>query len=206
VDLHGILGILRFIREGQVTKLRQSAGLADHIAARIRSKWNLRIEAGKRIEPVEFERFLLSDLNKSGRSTAEQRARIQALIRDNCKEGGLDMSEAFWLVRIYMDSCEEDVWKREQEAATAAGFSPTQVAQFRRAFVETDTDGSGELSEAEILTVFDDLMALSMLQVHRLKSELGEAQAGGKDFIDFPEFLRLMGIIVGNNFDTDHEA
>merc|ERR1712232_1542932 len=113
----------------------------------------------------------------------------------------MDLAEAFWVVRLYSDMREEDQWRREQDAARVAGFSPTQVAQFRKSFVEADADGSGELSDTEILSVFDGLMALSMLQVHRLKSEMSANAAKGRDTIDFPEFLRLMGIIVGNALD-----
>merc|ERR1712187_404439 len=122
----------------------------------------------------------------------------QMLIWDNCKDdAGMDLAEAFWVVRLYCDMREEDKWEREQETARQAGFSPTQVAQFRQSFVEADADGSGELSDAEILKVFDGLMALSMLQVHRLKSEMSDMG----DSIDFQEFLRLMAIIVGKSLD-----
>eukprot|EP00439_Symbiodinium_sp_Y106_P053124 s585_g7.t1 len=55
-DIYGILGILRFLRDFRlVKKLRQSAGLSDQQVAKIRSKFGLKLEAGKRVEPQEFE-------------------------------------------------------------------------------------------------------------------------------------------------------
>merc|ERR1712217_329389 len=94
---------------------------------------------------------------------------------------------------------EEGKWEREQETARQAGFSPTQVAQFRQSFVEADADGSGELSDAEILKVFGGIMALSTFQVSKLKTEMSDMG----DSIDFTEFLRLMAIIVGNSIDVE---
>lgn len=39
----------------EVKKLRQSAGLSDQQVAKVRAKFSHKLEAGKRVEPQEFE-------------------------------------------------------------------------------------------------------------------------------------------------------
>eukprot|EP00928_Gymnodinium_smaydae_P010582 TRINITY_DN13988_c0_g1_i1.p1 TRINITY_DN13988_c0_g1~~TRINITY_DN13988_c0_g1_i1.p1 ORF type:complete len:884 (+),score=226.78 TRINITY_DN13988_c0_g1_i1:86-2653(+) len=198
MDLNGILCMLRTIREGQVVRLRQCAGLPDHLASKVRSKFGLRVEAGKKVEPQEVERFMY-DVFKTARHQESERERIKGLIKDQSTDGLLDLEQLFWVVRLYGDMQAEDVWKREQEAAEAAGFSPAQVAQFRQAFVTADSDGSGVLTGREIQEVLDEMLALSGLQVQKLRQELMEL-GGASECVDFPEFLRLMRVVtVGND-------
>jgi len=206
IDLQGILGILRFIREKLVVKLRQSAGLSDQQANRVRGKFNMRFEAGKHVDASEFERFMY-ELFPAARHAKDQKTRIKELIKQHSTEAGIEnIMEAFWIVRLYGDARDEDTWRREQEAAAAAGFHSTQVAQFREAFVGADDNGDGCLSEHEIQTVFEDLMSLNLGQVETMRREfhnLGDK----KECIEFAEFLRLMRIIldegkgISMNFD-----
>jgi len=195
VDLPGILGMLRFIREKQVAKLRQSAGLSDQQVAKIRGKFGLRLEAGKHVEPTEFERFMY-DLFPAARHALDQRDKIRGLIKKNSSENGIvDITEAFWIVRLYSDARDEDTWRREQEAAAEAGFHSTQVAQFREAYVAADDNGDGCLCEREIQSVFEDLMSLNLGQLETMRREfhnLGDR----KECIEFADFLRLMRIVL----------
>jgi len=201
-DVLGVLNVLSFIREGSVTKLRQSAGLPDHQATKVVSKFGLRIDAGKRIEPAEFERFMY-ELFKTARQSLEERDRIKHVIKDHCQDGTLDMMGAYWVVRTYGDMCEEDAWRREQVVAEAAHFTPPQVAQFRQAFYEADQDGCGFLREDEVLALFDDIMVLSLTQAQILKNELLDLGEGSES-IDFPDFLHLMGVVLGQIDESDH--
>jgi len=195
VDLQGILAMLRFIREKQVMKLRQSAGLSDQQVDKIRGKFGLRLESGKRIDPSDLERFMY-ELYPAARYDQSQRERIRGLIKQHSSEAGItDLMEAFWIVRLYGDARDEDIWRREQAAANAAGFHSTQVAQFREAYVAADENGDGCLSEREIQTVFEDLMSLNLTQVDRMRAEfhnLGDR----KDCIEFADFLGLMRVIL----------
>merc|ERR1711879_297838 len=106
-DVLSILGILRFIRESEVTNLRRNAGLPDHIAEKVRSKFSLKIQQGKRIEPAEFERFMY-ELYKAARHSQTERAKVKAIIQDHCKGARFDLMEGLWIVRQYGDAREED--------------------------------------------------------------------------------------------------
>lgn len=123
----------------------------------------------------------------------EERDRINTLIKENSTDGMLDLTDIYWVVRLYSDKQAETVWKREQEAAQKASFSTAQVAQYRQYFVDADADGSGYLTADEIQAVFDDVVALNMGQVQNLRRELHNLS--DTDNIDFPEFLRLMRVV-----------
>lgn len=197
IDMQGIINILNFIRESQVVKLRQSAGLPDNKAAKIRGKFGYRAESGKHILPAEFERFMY-ELFPIARRSKDDRERIRKLIAEHCQDdGAIDFKEAFWIVRTYQDMRDEDAWMREQQIAADAGFSAAQVSQFRQAFVAADFDGSGYLSDSEILAVFDEVMALNMIQVQMVKSELGRL-GDKKDALDFGDFMKLMQTILND--------
>jgi len=192
-DIYGILGILRFLRESQVKKLRQSAGLSDQQVAKIRSKFGLKLEAGKRVEPQEFERFMY-DLFKSAKQTQAAQQKIQELIQENLVEGSLGLAEMFWVVRLYDDARSEEAWAKEDHIIKEAGFTSAQVAQFREQFVKADTDGSGWLNDTQVGDIFKS-MKLSLEQSALLNEALEDAQAS-KEAMDFAGFLRIVGLIA----------
>lgn len=192
-DIYGILGILRFLRESQVKKLRQSAGLSDQQVAKIRSKFGLKLEAGKRVEPQEFERFMY-DLFKSAKQTQAAQQKIQELIQENLVEGSLGLAEMFWVVRLYDDARSEEAWAKEGHIIKEAGFTSAQVAQFREQFVKADTDGSGWLNDTQVGDIFKG-MKLSLEQSAVLNEALEDAPAS-KEAMDFAGFLRLVGVIA----------
>jgi Ca2+-binding EF-hand superfamily protein len=195
VDLQGLLGILRFIREKQVQKLRQSAGLPDNQVSKIRSKFGLRVEAGKHIDLTDFER-LMYDLFPSARREEASREKIRALIKQHAKgEGIQDLMEAYWIVRLYSDMRDEEKWRREQDVAQEAGFTNWQVASFREAFVAADTNADGCLNEREIEAVFDDIMNLNMAQLDTMRREFQRLE-GKRDYIEFYQFLYFMQAVL----------
>merc|ERR1712087_278084 len=194
-DLQGILSVLQFIREESVTKLRDSAGLSDQQADKVRSKFRKKTEAGKRIEPEEFEKFMYDTLFKTARHNPEESERIRQLVKEHAGDSGLGLQEAFWVVRLYGDMRHEDEWRREQLAAENAGLSPVEVAQYREKFVLADEDGSGALSDGEIKCVFNDVMEMSEDQTKMLQAQLAR-MGKERECIDFPEFLRLMGEVL----------
>lgn len=196
-DIYGILGILRFLRESQVKKLRQSAGLSDQQVAKIRSKFGLKLEAGKRVEPQEFERFMY-DLFKSAKQTQAAQQKIQELIQENLVEGSLGLAEMFWVVRLYDDARSEEAWAKEGHIIKEAGFTSAQVAQFREQFVKADTDGSGWLNDTQVGDIFKG-MKLSLEQSAVLNEALEDAPAS-KEAMDFAGFLRLVGVIAKKGF------
>lgn len=193
-ELLGVLSFLRTIREGQVVSLRQSAGLEENLATRIRAKYSSKLELGKRVDPTDFERFMY-ELFKSARSNQGEREVIKALIKDHAVEGSLGLMEMFWTVRLYCDHVEEGKLDYENQLSAAAGFSEQQVAQFRQAFVQADVDGSGALTEEEILLVFDDVVNLDESQAESLKKEI-DRMGNHKNHIDFAGFLKLMGAVA----------
>jgi len=200
-DIFSVLGLLRSLRESQVAGLRESAGLSDTLAQKVRGKFRLKLDAGKRIDPTEFERFMY-ELFKGSRTNTTERDKIKQLVRDHCVRGQLGLSEMFWVVRLYEDTLEEEKLQREKSASASVGFTEQQVAQFRQAFVEADLDGSGELSEQEILILFEDVVSLNASQVSRLHMELEEL-GPRKDKIDFSEFLRILGLLVNSESASD---
>jgi Ca2+-binding EF-hand superfamily protein len=195
VDLQGVLSILRFIREKQVVKLRQSAGISDQQASKIKGKFGLRVEAGKQIELNEFERIMY-DLFPVARHQQGEREKIKNLMLEQTGGNRIkDLMEAYWIVRLYGDMRDEDKWNREQQAASDAGFTNWQVASFREAFVAADGNSDGCLTEREIQAVFEDLMSLNLNQFEAMSREFHNL-GDNRDCVEFAEFLRLMKVIL----------
>lgn len=207
VDLQGILGVLRFIREKQVVKLRQSAGLTDQLASKIRGKFGLRLEAGKQIDPAELEKFMY-ELFPSAKHSKEQQETIGTIVRQHTQGNGIkDITEAFWVVRTYSDARDEEAWRREQKAAADAGFMNVQVAQFREAFVQADANGDGNLSHVELTSVFQEMLSMKLYQVEILEREF-VSMGDKKDCIEFADFLHLMRAILdaGKEAEAQEQA
>jgi len=199
-DLLNLLSMLQFIREKQVANLRESAGLTDHLATKIKLKFKSKLESGKRVDPSDFERFMF-DLWKSARSSYEEREKIKELIRDHCIDGALGLQEMYWVVRLYGDLVEEGKVEEEKTIKETVGFDEAQVAEFRVAFLEADADESGELDEEEILSLFDDVANLDANQAEVLTCEL-ERLGDKRDAIDFGMFLQLMSMVcIGEDSD-----
>eukprot|EP00931_Biecheleriopsis_adriatica_P048014 TRINITY_DN27726_c0_g1_i1.p1 TRINITY_DN27726_c0_g1~~TRINITY_DN27726_c0_g1_i1.p1 ORF type:complete len:811 (+),score=195.75 TRINITY_DN27726_c0_g1_i1:85-2517(+) len=195
IDVHGILSILRFLRECQVKKLRQSAGLSDLQVSKIRSKFGLKVDSGKKVEKQEFERFM-HELFKTTKKGAAVYAKAKQIIQENSTDGGLTLDQMFWAIRAFDDYRAEDAWAQEEAIIKSAGFSVAQVAQFREAFVKADVDGSNALSELEVVDVFDNVMQITMEQVDLLQQEMAKLDDASREAIDFPTLLRLFSKIV----------
>jgi len=196
VDLQGVLGILRFIREKQVTKLRNCAGITDQQVTKIRGKCGLALDSGKQIQVTAFEKVMF-DLFPTARQDPKEHEKIRKIFKDQTQGDVLkELTEAFWIVRIYADMRDEDKWNREQQAAAEAGFTQWQVASFREAFIAADASGDGLLSETEIQTVFEDLIKLSLKQFQSMTREF--RNMGDKsENIEFADFIRLMRVVLG---------
>lgn len=195
VDLWGVLGILRFIREKQVAKLRASAGISDQQAQKIKGKFGMRIEKGKKVEADEFEK-LMFDFFPVARHLPGEKEKIRAIIVEQCGGTAIkDLMEACWVVRLYGDMRDEDKWTRETHAAEEAGFTLWQVSSFREAFVAADTNADGCLSMRETQQVFEDLMSLNLNQFEAMNREFNSL-GDKKDMVEFCEFLRLMRVVL----------
>merc|ERR1712178_137752 len=197
VDLQGLLGLLRFIREKQVAKLRLCAGISDQQYSKIRGKFGLRMDSGKVIQLPEFEKVMY-DLFPRARHDVVRQDMIKKIFKEQTGADGVikELSEAYWIVRQYADARDEVKWNLEQKAAAEAGFNAWQVASFREAYLAADENGDGSLSQTEIQAVFEDLMKLSLKQFQSMTKEfrnMGEKS----DCIEFADFLRLMKIILG---------
>eukprot|EP00440_Ansanella_granifera_P004990 gb/GFBE01005410.1/.p1 GENE.gb/GFBE01005410.1/~~gb/GFBE01005410.1/.p1 ORF type:complete len:817 (+),score=224.13 gb/GFBE01005410.1/:1-2451(+) len=193
-DILGILGILRFLRESQVKKLRQSAGLSDQQVNKIRSKFSLKTEGTKKVDPQEFERFMY-ELFKSARHSRSAQEKIREIIKENAVDGMLGLQEMFWVVRLYDDARAEEAWEREETIIKEAGFTSAQVAQYREQFVKADEDGSGSLGDMEVLDVFDTMIQITPDHAEVLQQEISHLE-DAKEAIDFPTFLQLLSRIM----------
>lgn len=132
---------------------------------------------------------------KTAKHSPAEQERIKSLIQEHSTEHTLDLTDIFWIVRLFGDKQAEDIWKREQDSARQAGFTRAQLAQYRQYFVTADEDGSGYLTAVEIQEVFDKALNLNPAQVQNLRKEL-HALGDGFDCVDFPEFLRLMRVVT----------
>jgi len=204
-DLMGIIAILRFVREGMVTRLRQCAGLPDNMAQKVKSKFQKSIDAGKGIESEDLLRFMM-ELFKGMKNKAAEKERMKHLINSSLgKKADLDLNETFWVVRHYDDLRSEDAWKREEDAAQQSGFCAAEVASFREAFVKSDADGSGYLSQKEIQEVFEAVIKLSPAQHQILAKQMHSMVGEERDSIDFAAFLKLMRVVKhGEDVQASH--
>eukprot|EP00928_Gymnodinium_smaydae_P047056 TRINITY_DN31394_c0_g1_i1.p1 TRINITY_DN31394_c0_g1~~TRINITY_DN31394_c0_g1_i1.p1 ORF type:complete len:866 (-),score=223.91 TRINITY_DN31394_c0_g1_i1:117-2618(-) len=193
MDVAGILGMLRFVREGQVVRLRRCAGLPDHLSSKVQHRFGARVGAQKGVSSGEVERFVRDVFRVEEDQTVALR-RIGRLVEEHVGEQATTLQPIFWVVRKFCNFQEEATWRRERDAAEAAGFSSAEVAQYRQYFVEADVDGTGELSEKEVREVLDDLLCLNGEQVELLREQL-HGLGDNTCAIDFTEFLRLMRAI-----------
>jgi Ca2+-binding EF-hand superfamily protein len=196
-DLAAILAILNMVRERQVAKLRRNAGLSEHKVEKIQSKFGRRLEVGRPIEPQELEKLMFNLFPGSGH-IEEERSRLKILIADYHEQHCIkSFDDVFWIVRVWTEIYEENLWQREADVVAETLFSPAEVAQFREAFVDCDADGSGALSETEISSAFDEVVAFDILQVSQLQQEIKKIKKGRNPeedkpkLFDFPEFLRF---------------
>jgi len=189
--------LMQGVREAQIEKLRQYAGLPLNQVSKIRAKFGARFESVKGVDATEMEKLIYA-LYPAARHSQDERDKVRKIITDYAKPGQTEfghLTDVFWVVRLYGEACDEAAYQREMDVIKETGFSPVQVAQFREAFVGCDADGSGYLSEEEILGAFDDFMALTMNQTQKLHEEL-EKLGDQAEFLDFPEFMRLMRIVL----------
>eukprot|EP00913_Durusdinium_trenchii_P026129 g24512.t1 len=147
-DIYGILSILRFIR---VKKLRQSAGLSDQQVAKIRAKFSNKLEAGKRVEPQEFERFMSNDLFKSAKHSAPAQLKIQELIQELPATASSGLK--FESLQIGRGSVKTTISEKKRPAADQENF----------------VDGSLGLSEMFwVVRLYDDARAEATISMPRL--------------------------------------
>jgi len=198
-DLWGMLSMLRFIRKQMVDSLRKTCGLSEELAERVKKRFKAKLDAGKRIDAADFEKYMY-ELHRDARSSPEEREKIKTLIQDHCENGQLGLQEMFWVVRLYSDALEEGKLAKEKDASQTMGFSEQQVAQFKHAFVAADDDGSGQLSEDEIRKLFADVADLSPSQVSLLNLEINNL-GPNRNNINFAEFLRILGVIMDDDED-----
>jgi len=194
-DLQGVFGLLRWIRDRQVDKLRQCAGITDQQSSKIRGKFNLRIQSGKKVEMADFCKVMYEMFPVAKHDPVRQEIMKNIFKAQTGDKGLTDLTEGFWIVRLYADARDEDKWNREQAAAAEAGFTHWQVASFREAFLAADDDNSGSLSESELQTVFQDLMKLSLKQFQSMTREFHK-MGDKSDAIEFADFIRLMKIVL----------
>lgn len=194
LDLISCLESLHIVRCFAASNIRQCAGLQEQFAGRIRFKFGLRLEAGKLIEPSELEKAVL-ELYKINKSNAFEKESVRKLITREGGNSGLTLVQAFAVARKFGDLRAEASWRREIEAAKANNFSALQTAQFREAYLEADVDCNGWLSDVEVLDVLDEVLALTLPQLHELRVEL-RLLGAGRDEIDFTEFLNLLGTMM----------
>eukprot|EP00929_Paragymnodinium_shiwhaense_P112861 TRINITY_DN81127_c0_g1_i1.p1 TRINITY_DN81127_c0_g1~~TRINITY_DN81127_c0_g1_i1.p1 ORF type:complete len:871 (-),score=299.74 TRINITY_DN81127_c0_g1_i1:41-2653(-) len=204
LSLINILEIVKMVREEQVTQLRQSAGLPDRIANKIRGKFGPKIEAGKRIDPMDIEK-LMFEIFKSARNRPEQRAKIRKQIQESTThaEGTYDLNQIFWLVRNYGDNVAEEAWRAEEEAAKAGGFDQIQVSVFRQEFVLQDEDGDSYLNEEGVYKAFDNLIKMTTAQTAVLARQMDMIGDDEKDCVDFAEFIRIMRFVLKGSMERE---
>lgn len=196
-DLPAILSVLNMVRERQVEKLRKHAGLSELKVEKIQAKFGRRLEVGRPVEPQELEKLMFNLFPASSHIQAE-RKRLNILISDYHEQHCIkSFDDVFWIVRVWDEIYEENLWQREADVVAQTGFSPAEVAQFREAFVDCDADGSGALSETEITAAFDEVVAFNILQVSTMQNEIKKIKNGRNPdeekpkLFDFPEFLRF---------------
>merc|ERR1712100_205934 len=132
----------------------------------------------------------------------KEKEKIRHLIQEQSGGKGTikELMEAYWIIRMYADMRDEDKWHREQEVSLQAGFTTWQVASFREAFVQADSNSDGCLSEREVRTVFENLMSLNLNQFEAMSRGF-QAMGPKRDCVQFCEFLRLMHTTLRHRTD-----
>mmetsp|Transcript_58760 Transcript_58760/g.137164 ORF Transcript_58760/g.137164 Transcript_58760/m.137164 type:complete len:895 (+) Transcript_58760:110-2794(+) len=193
IERDDVLLVIRKVRQGEVLRRQQVAGLPDEQASRLRSRFGRRIEAGKGIDPADLVKFIMEAYPKVRHNRLDQqKAEELATDASHNREGGwLTMSDLFAVMQKFRHHNDEKSWKHQQEIAARAGFSPQQVATFRELYVQGDVN-SDMLSLDEFLRMlqggaFPDITAEGQQEMWRHANE-----RDGADVIDFAAFLEMM--------------
>jgi len=193
-DIIGVVHVLSYIRKAETEKLRRSAGLSHTQAEKVHSKWNSLDTLGRLGKLEDVHRALCDLCRVKQDSGSEEEAFLLNLIREyQGEDGHVNLNGMCWIVRRFGDMRSEESWHKEVQAVEELRFNPAQVAQFREAFVQADTDESGCLQDAEVLAVVQSLLHLDEGPLRDLAHDLEKhVLAMGFNDFDFPTFLRYI--------------
>jgi len=197
ISLEGLINVVLYVREARVQDLRQNAGLPDGDVAKLKKQF-------KRIDKdhsgtVGFSELIsfMGDMCPSIKSSKGEHERLERLFKAaDDGSGDLSLSELLWLVRNFRDEQEDDLWNNEQAAVKDTAFSADEVGELREVFQSCDDDRSGFLSEREVLKVVRTIMPINKEQKEALIKKLDELDEDGDRQTSFPEFLRLMRVVI----------
>lgn len=179
---------LHFVKE--VHAYRQRLYLQDHIA--IFQAYDKDANGTLDIDEVSI---MMADLGLSPTNKREQQE-LGAIIRsaDVDRSGTIDFAEFLYLVERIDEKLNRNRYQEELEFATMNGFTKENMRDFRFVFDCVDGDFSGSLSFDEVQEVLR-ILNINSTQSAFLKT-WNEVDKDGNmefDFLEFVEFLRLMG-------------
>jgi len=204
-DLQSVTRIIRKVREAQVQKRRECHGVLDHIASKVRARFGRRIKLGKAIASSELEKLLLEIYPAAKHSPREMET-----LGNICEEGktqpdGMSLDGAYKVINRFNTSRDEELWRREQAIADAAGFTASRLAMLRGIFVSADTNHHGYLNSDEVIALLDpehftEISAQGMDSMRDTISKLGSRQ----QCIEFVTFLEILAIGYGPRQGSKH--
>lgn len=191
-----MLDILFKVRDANVRRLRQCAGLSQSTAEKARLRFQKPLSKRGKVDPEDLEEFMY-DLFRISKKNVGEQEKIKKVIAANLKNcgGQLALIDCFWCVRHYGDARGDLQWTRENEAARENNLMDI-LDDVRDSFEKYDHRKLGEILADDIFNVLDELMEISSKQYQLLEDRLAVLVDGPKDGIDFATFLHLLGQLV----------
>lgn len=188
------------VRAAARERMRQNAGFTAAEVADYRTKFTVYdADGGGDIAGLEL-RKLLADIFPEAHKNADQRARLEKILRevDQDGDGSLDFADFLRLMRHYIDDCEVEELKTMNES-----FSDDEAAQFREIFNCEAKPKPGQdptISVAHLQAMIIKICPLGITEVENLGKIIRECQeVQDSRTVDCAEFLRIMRKIVDTN-------
>lgn len=200
-------------KKAQREMFRKSAGYAPQEVARLQAlfrKYDADHSDGIGcVELGQLIRVIFPVLNVSIRHQLD--LLMKEIDADGPGTGSLSFDDFLRTMRQFHDIQNQERLDKMEHLVTETGFNHDEVAGFRELFTRSDLNGDGELSENEVRHMMQNVCPMGQKNLDLLHTmltdirdhvteEQGQKLEGGRDSIDFPEFLLFMRRVLDSNF------
>jgi len=202
VGLWELEALVRGFRGEARDKFRKSHGFLENQVAKYKHEFDKHDpQRDGFIESKDLRKMLIKLFPSSDQDmNAHKKVRAAlAKVEGEGSDGRLDFDEYLKLMRHLQDEVELKKFDREKNAVADSKYSRKEVSDFRSIFQSFDSDGSGEMSFDEFLTLLSAILPPEIVTGAKMKPQLKSmfedvqcADQKGDKILDFAGFLRIM--------------
>jgi calcium-binding protein CML len=194
--------LVQRFREGMVKTVRQHHGFTDRELRRLTKKFNRFDPKGTGIISNKNLASLLLDIFPQAKECLDTHAKARQLLEqvDSNKDGTINWMDYLNMMRIIEDRQEEFMLDKEKKAIDASRFTNDEIKEFRTIFALFDSDCSGDLTTKELQDMLSSIVPVNTTTSEELLSLMASCDEDSTRSMDFPEFLRLMRLVLDENW------